>query len=163
MTQPGKRRNARGRPKSAGEAARARTADQHADAFRRTRRAHIEETAEDYAEAVAELIASRGEARVVDLAKMLGVTHVTVSRTVARLQARGLLTCEPYRAIFLTEEGRRVAERSRRRHEVVVAFLQSLGVSRAVAEADAEGLEHHVSGETLAALERFLERRRETF
>ncbi len=109
-------------------------------------------------EAVGDLIATRGEARVVDLARMFGVTHVTVSRTITRLQARGLVTCEPYRSIFLTDDGRRLADRSKKRHEVVVAFLRSLGISRSVAEADAEGIEHHVSTETLAALERFLAR-----
>lgn len=111
-------------------------------------------------EAIGELIASRGEARVVDLAKMLGVTHVTVSRTVGRLQAKGLVNSRPYRSIFLTEDGRTLAEQSSRRHEVVVAFLRSLGVRRAVAESDAEGIEHHVSGETLAAFERYLKKPR---
>ncbi|HLO41985.1 MAG TPA: manganese-binding transcriptional regulator MntR [Phycisphaerales bacterium] len=158
----GRGRSARARGGARGKPGRSRTVDQHADAFRKTRRAHVEETAEDYVEAVAGLIETRGEARVVDLARMLGVTHVTVSRTITRLQSRGLVTCEPYRAIFLTEAGRQLAARSKRRHEVVVAFLESIGVARATAETDAEGIEHHVSGETLSAMElhlnRFMER-----
>ena len=88
-----------------------------------------------------------------DLAKRLGVTHVTVNRTIARLQKAGLVTARPYRAIFLTEEGRKLATVSKRRHETVVAFLRSLGVPERVAETDAEGIEHHVSPETLAAFE----------
>ncbi len=102
-------------------------------------------------EAIADLIAETGEARVVDLAKRLGVTHVTVNRTIARLQKAGLVTSQPYRAIFLTEAGRNLAAACKSRHETVVAFLRSLGIPERVAETDAEGIEHHVSPETLAA------------
>jgi DtxR family manganese transport transcriptional regulator len=129
-----------------------------AEEFRQTRRDHASEIAEDYAEAIAELADSIGEARVVDLAKRLGVTHVTVNRTIARLQRDGLVTSQPYRAIFLTEEGRRIAAASKQRHEVVVEFLLSLGVPERVARMDAEGMEHHVSPETLAAFKAHLEK-----
>ena len=105
-------------------------------------------------EAIADLVAETGEARVVDLAKRLGVTHVTVNRTVARLQNAGLVTSEPYRAIFLTDKGRTLATACKSRHETVVAFLRSLGISERVAEMDAEGIEHHVSPETLSAFKR---------
>ena len=116
-----------------------------------TRREHANEVAEDYVEAIADLIEENGEARVVDLAKRLGVTHVTVIRTIARLQRAGYATSQPYRAIFLTSSGRKLAARCKSRHDTVVAFLRSLGVSERVAEMDAEGIEHHVSPETLAA------------
>jgi len=132
-----------------------RTQLAQADIHRRTRSAHAVEIAEDYVEAIAVLIESAGEARVVDIARSLGVTHVTVTRTVARLQRDGLVSARPYRAIFLTETGRKLAERVRKRHEIVVAFLRALGLSDQVARTDAEGIEHHVSKETLAAFERF--------
>ena len=119
-----------------------------------TRREHANEIAEDYVEAIADLVADVGEARVVDLAKRLGVTHVTVNRTVARLQNVGLVTSQPYRAIFLTEKGRALAAACKSRHETVVAFLRSLGIPERVAEMDAEGIEHHVSPETLSAFKR---------
>ncbi len=120
----------------------------------RTRKAHASELAEDYVEIVADLIASTGEARVVDIARRLGVSHVTVVRTLARLQRAGLVSTRPYRSIFLTGEGARLAEASRRRHEIVLAFLLWLGVPPAIAHTDAEGIEHHVSPQTLAAFER---------
>jgi len=123
---------------------------------RRTRQEHSEETAQDYVEMVAELIDTIGEARVIDLARRLGVTHVTVSRTLQRLKREGLVTFLPYRSIFLTAVGRRMADEARHRHEVVVEFLQSLGVPAAVAHSDAEGIEHHVSRETLEAFEKHL-------
>jgi DtxR family manganese transport transcriptional regulator len=116
-----------------------------------TRREHASEVAEDYVEAIADLVTETGEARVVDLAKRLGVTHVTVNRTITRLQKAELVTAQPYRAIFLTEKGRHLAITCKSRHQTVVAFLRSLGIPDRVAERDAEGIEHHVSPETLAA------------
>ncbi|MBI2301926.1 MAG: manganese-binding transcriptional regulator MntR [Armatimonadetes bacterium] len=125
---------------------------------RRTRVENARETALDYVELIAELVASEGEARVTALARRLGVSHVTVNRTLKRLDRDGLVTVEPYRPVRLTEAGVRLSEQSRRRHVVVLAFLRSLGVPPVVARADAEGIEHHVSAETLAAFERHLAR-----
>jgi DtxR family manganese transport transcriptional regulator len=122
-----------------------------AENLSQTRREHANEIAEDYVEAIADLVAETGEARVVDLAKRLGVTHVTVNRTIVRLQKAGFVTSQPYRAIFLTDDGRSLAAACKSRHETVVAFLRSLGVPERVAEMDAEGIEHHVSPDTLAA------------
>ncbi|MGH7941041.1 MAG: manganese-binding transcriptional regulator MntR [Limisphaerales bacterium] len=127
-----------------------------AENLSQTRREHANEVAEDYVEAIADLIAETGEARVVDLAKRLGVTHVTVIRTIARLQKTGFVTAQPYRAIFLTEKGRALAAMCKCRHETVAAFLRSLGVPERVAEMDAEGIEHHVSPDTLAAFKNAL-------
>jgi DtxR family transcriptional regulator, manganese transport regulator len=122
----------------------------------RRRQDHAQELAQDYVEMIAELIATTGEARLTDLARRLGVTHVTASRTLQRLQRRGLVTTLPYRSIFLTNEGQRLARESRDRHDTVVKFLRTLGVPATVAELDAEGIEHHVSRETLAAFTRHL-------
>ena len=135
-----------------------RPSSQQAENLRRSRRDRAVETAQDYVEAIADLSVSLGEARVVDLARRLGVTHVTVNRTLARLRQAGYVNTKPYRAIFLTGCGRRLAEESKRRHETVAAFLRKLGVSEKTAEMDAEGIEHHVSPETLAAFERRLKK-----
>ena len=132
---------------------------QQAENFRRSRRDRATEVAQDYVEAIADLADSLGEARVVDLARRLGVTHVTVNRTLFRLQHAGYVNTRPYRSIFLTDAGRRLAAECKRRHETVVAFLRSLGIPEKISEMDAEGIEHHVSPETLAAFERRLKRR----
>ena len=123
---------------------------------RRTRQEHAQETAQDYVELIADLIAQTGEARVIDMARSLGITHVTVARTLQRLQREGLVTSLPYRSIFLTDAGRALSAEARKRHEIVVAFLRSLGVSEEAAHSDAEGIEHHVSEETLAAFVKHL-------
>lgn len=133
-------------------------AKRHAERFQRVREAHQTEVAEDYVELIARLIEKNGEARVVDLADWLGVTNATVNNTIQRLQRDGLVTSKPYRSIFLTDKGRNLAETSRRRHEIVRDFLVALGVDTETAEADAEGLEHHVSDATLRAFRLYLEK-----
>jgi len=130
--------------------------DEQVENFRHTRRARKTEIAEDYVELIADLIDSGGEARAADIARRLGVSHATVIKTVGRLQRDGLVVTKPYRAIFLTDEGRRIAEWSRLRHDLVVRFLLAIGVSEQAAHADAEGIEHHVGAETLAAFERIV-------
>lgn len=127
-----------------------------AESFRRVREAHQAELAEDYVELISDLIDVTGEARVVDLANQLGVSNATVNNAIQRLQRDGFVTSKPYRAIFLTERGQALAVSVRERHRVVKAFLVALGVDAVTAEADAEGIEHHVSDATLAAFRAFL-------
>jgi DtxR family manganese transport transcriptional regulator len=148
------------KPFVAVRALRLRPSSQQAENLRRSRRDRAGEVAQDYVEAIADLSASLGEARVVDLARRLGVTHVTVNRTLARLQRAGHVSTKPYRAIFLTEAGHKLAAECKQRHEIVATFLRQLGVSEKAAEMDAEGIEHHVSPETLAAFKRLLKKRR---
>ena len=118
--------------------------------FDRIRRAHQSEVAEDYVEMICDLIEETGEARTVDLAARFGVTSPTVNAIVRRLQRENLVETRPYRSIFLTEAGKALAESSRARHQIVRDFLVTIGVPETIAEEDAEGVEHHVSEETLA-------------
>lgn len=128
--------------------------------FQRTRADHSRETAEDYVELIDDLIVERGEARAKDIAERLGVSQVTVSKTIQRLAREGLVKSEPYRAVFLTPTGQDLAISVRRRHELVLKFLVALGVSEVTAEIDAEGIEHHVSDETLESMRQFLNNQR---
>lgn len=145
-------------PKSSGHSTAARNAHPpkcSPEAHRRAREARSEELAADYVEVIDDLIVEFGEARVVAIAERLGVTHVTVTRTVSRLQKQGLVRAQRYRSIFLTDAGTKLAERARRRHDLVFRFLRALGVGEATARIDAEGVEHHVSEGTLRAFRRF--------
>jgi DtxR family manganese transport transcriptional regulator len=130
-------------------------AGEQARRFARVRLAHRTEVQEDYVELIADLIAETGEARATDLAERLGVTPATVANTLNRLKRDDLIEMRPYRSIFLTAQGAAMAAESKERHEVVVRFLTTLGVSSDIAEIDAEGLEHHLSAETLDAMRRF--------
>lgn len=128
--------------------------------YRRTRSDHANETAEDYAEAILETIERCGVCRNADLARRFAVSHVTVNKTIGRLQKEGLVDTEPYGPVKLTAAGEKLAAESRRRHAVVLEFLLSLGISQGVAEVDSEGIEHHVSDETLRAFQTHIERAR---
>ncbi len=128
-------------------------------AYHRTRNDHATEIASDYVELVQALITEHGEARGSDLAKRLGVSHVTVSKTLTRLARDGYVTFQPYRSIFLTERGRELAARSVERHRLVLGLLLAIGVSKEAAEQDSEGMEHHASQTTLEAIAKFLETR----
>ena len=130
---------------------------EQAERFGRAREAQATALVEDYAELIADLLADGGEARATDIARRLGVSHVTVVKTIERLKREGLVTARPYRGVFLTPEGEALASRVRARHRLVVDLLVAVGVPREDAENDAEGIEHHVSPTTLAAFARFLE------
>ncbi len=123
--------------------------------FTRVREAHQTETKEDYVELIADLIEANQEARLSDLAERLGVSNPTASKVLSRLQEEGYVESQPYRSIFLTEKGSKLAKKCKERHQIVLDFLIRLGVPPETAEFDAEGIEHHISEETLAIFERF--------
>jgi DtxR family manganese transport transcriptional regulator len=147
------------REKAAASVARAE-ASAAGNTFIHTRSRKQNELAEDYVELIDDLIRSRGEARIVDIAKALGVSHVTVSKAINRLMDAGLVHSEPYRSVFLTDAGKALAEEARERHRIVEDFLVALGVPLKQASLDAEGIEHHVSARTLQAMQKFIKQRR---
>lgn len=114
-------------------------------------------SAEDYLERIHELIEGKGYARVSDIADLLGLTRPTVSIMVQRLSRDGYLVYEKYRGLTLTPRGADVARRIRTRHVLLTEFLGMLALDRGVVSRDVEGIEHHVSPETLEKLERLVE------
>ncbi|MFW5815775.1 MAG: manganese-binding transcriptional regulator MntR [Wenzhouxiangella sp.] len=133
--------------------------EQHARQYAAVRSAHETELIEDYVELIGDLLEHSGEARATDVAARMGVSQATVARMVRRLNELGYVSNEPYRSLFLTEEGRRMAAWSRKRHAIVLQFLRALGVDDATARIDAEGVEHHVSEKTLELMQRFANER----
>tara|TARA_B100002052_G_scaffold154561_1_gene140851 strand:+ start:909 stop:1343 length:435 start_codon:yes stop_codon:yes gene_type:complete len=117
--------------------------------FSQVRSARNTEIAEDYTEMIADLTKETGEARVVDLADSFGVTSPTVNSIIRRLVREGLVESKPYRSIFLTKKGKDLAVFCKQRHDIVYKFLLSIGIKKDIAKNDAEGIEHHVSPETL--------------
>ena len=123
--------------------------------FKKVRDAHKTENTEDYLEIIADLLNTNGEARIVDIANKLGIAQATANKTIQRLQNQGFVKKEPYRSIFLTLKGQQVASISKKRHIIVLTFLKNLGLDAKTAEADAEGIEHHVSDKTLKKMDQF--------
>ena len=110
--------------------------------------------AEDYLERIAALIKSKGYARVVDIAAELKISQASVTTMVQRLDADGLVKYEKYRGMVLTDAGEAVAARIAHRHELLTQLLRFFELPEDVIFRDVEGMEHHISGETLDALER---------
>jgi len=123
--------------------------------FSKVRNAHKTENTEDYLELIAELHNTNGEARIVDIANKLGIAQATANKTIQRLQTLGYIRREPYRSLFLTIKGQKIASYSKKRHNTVYNFLLNLGLDLKTAEADSEGIEHHVSEKTLKKMEKF--------
>src|ERR1700687_2282158 len=86
--------------------------------FGKTRSAQSRALLEDYVELIADLLATSGEARPTDVARRLGVSRATAIKTISRLKREGLATGRPYRGVFLTQEGQKLAARVRGRHRL---------------------------------------------
>lgn len=127
-----------------------------AKGFAIVRRDHQMEAIEDYLEAILDLFTNHGEVRVSELANYFGVAMATVNQHVKRLERLAYITAKPYRSIFLTEKGKKIALHARQRHNLVIEFLTKIGVPQETAQLDAEGIEHHVSEKTLKCLEKFI-------
>ena len=113
------------------------------------------EILEDYVEAIQEISDIKGDVKNADLAIHFGVSQATINKNLKRLISSKLATSEPYRSIFLTSEGKKLAAISKEKHIIVYQFLIKLGVSKKVAQYDSEGIEHHVSDETLKLMKNF--------
>src|ERR1700675_599729 len=108
---------------------------------------------EDYLERILELINTKGYARVVDIATSLGISQASVTNMVQRLDGEGLLKYEKYRGLVLTTAGETLARNIMRRHQLLTDFFRMLGLEEEVIYRDVEGMEHHISPQTMQAIE----------
>ena len=118
------------------------------------------QSAEDYLERIHALIEEKGYARVVDIASSLGVKQASVTRMVQKLAELGFLNYEKYRGLVLTDKGRAVACRIKDRHQTLARFFSIFGLDEDTQRQDIEGIEHHLSAETveiLSSLAQFFE------
>src|SRR5687767_10140033 len=110
------------------------------------------QSAEDYLERIHELIQEKGYARVVDIASSLDVKQASVTSMVQKLGELGYINYEKYRGLILTDKGREVALRIQKRHETLSRFFSLLGLGPETQQADIEGIEHHLSADTVECL-----------
>ena len=114
---------------------------------------HTSAAVEDYLERILDLINTKGYARVVDIARSLGISQASVTNMVQKLDAEGLLKYEKYRGLVLTTAGETLALNITRRHQLLTDFLKLLGLDDTTIYHDVEGMEHHISPPTLRAIE----------
>ncbi len=112
---------------------------------------------EDYLEQIHNLIERKGYARVVDIAGNLKISQASVTNMIQRMDADGLVVYERYRGVVLTDTGRKVGEEIARRHEVLTRLLAGFGLDAATVHQDVEGMEHHISRQTLEVLTLLME------
>jgi Mn-dependent DtxR family transcriptional regulator len=110
------------------------------------------QSAEDYLERIHALIEKKGYARVVDIASSLGVKQASVTSMVQKLAELGFLNYQKYRGLILTEKGLDVARQIQARHQTLARFFSLFGLAEETQRRDIEGIEHHLSPETVEVL-----------
>jgi len=100
---------------------------------------------EDHIEQIYLLIEQKGYARVSDIAEALSVLPSSVTKMVQKLDKDGFLIYEKYRGLTLTAKGMKLGKRLVKRHELLEDFLRIIGVKEENIYNDVEGIEHHLS------------------
>jgi Mn-dependent DtxR family transcriptional regulator len=106
---------------------------------------------DDYLEQILHLIEEKGVgyARPVDVSKKLNISQASVTNMLQRLDAEGFVNHEKYRGTTLTEKGLTIANAIVMRHQMLTKFLRLFGLDEETIYKDVEGMEHHVSKDTL--------------
>lgn len=112
----------------------------------------IQESAEDYLEAILAIREKKGTARSIDVAHHLNYSKPSVSRAMSMLRENGYVTMDKDGLLDLTDAGMAIASRIYERHRLLTEWLTALGVSPEVAAEDACRIEHDISEETFARL-----------
>ncbi|OCS94425.1 transcriptional regulator MntR [Caryophanon latum] len=104
---------------------------------------------EDHIEQIYLLIEQKGYARVSDIAEALAVLPSSVTKMVQKLDKDGYLIYEKYRGLALTPKGQKLGKRLVQRHELLEQFLRLIGVNEQLIYNDVEGIEHHLSWDSI--------------
>lgn len=113
---------------------------------------HSNESAEDYLEAILVLGTKLPVVRSVDVSNELGYKKSSVSIAMKNLREKKYITMTDAGYIYLTEEGKKIAESVYERHQFFTNILQELGVSKEIASKDACRIEHVISQESFEAI-----------
>ncbi len=108
----------------------------------------MQESPEDYLEAIYMLSLKQQEVRSIDIARHLGYSKPSVSVAMKRLRENGFVLMDDNGFLTLTPEGRAIATRVYERHEVISRYLISIGINEETAQKDACRMEHVISEET---------------
>src|SRR5690606_5031474 len=108
---------------------------------------------EDYLENIYKLINQKGYARISDIAEALEVHPSSVTKMVQKLDRGKYLVYEKYRGLVLTPKGQKMGKRLVDRHQLLEEFLRIIGVSEELIYDDVEGIEHHLSWDSITCIE----------
>lgn len=108
----------------------------------------IQESAENYLEAILQLREENGAVRSIDIVQHLGFSKPSVSRAMSLLRENGYVLMDKSGLLTLTPAGQEIAERIYERHKLLTRWLISLGVEPKAAAADACRMEHAMSADT---------------
>lgn len=118
----------------------------------------FDESVEMYLKTIAELSATSDPVPVTLVANRLGISTVSASEMVHRLEEQGLLEHTPYKGVRMTRAGLKRANAVIRRHQLWEVFLyEKLGLSWADTHELACMLEHVAAPQLDEALFQFLE------
>jgi Mn-dependent DtxR family transcriptional regulator len=112
---------------------------------------------EDYLERIYKLIDEKGYARVSDIAEGLEVHPSSVTKMIQKLDKDSYLVYEKYRGLILTSKGKKMGKRLVDRHQLLEEFLTTIGVNEENIYKDVEGIEHHLSWDSITCIETLLE------
>lgn len=112
------------------------------------------ESQENYLETILILSKKRPVVRAVDITNELGFKKSSVSVAMKNLRTQNYITVTEDGFIYLTDEGKEIAEMVYDRHETLTSFFMKLGVSPEIAEEDACQIEHIISEETFSAIKK---------
>jgi len=112
---------------------------------------------EDYLERIYKLIDEKGYARVSDIAEGLEVHPSSVTKMIQKLDKDEYLIYEKYRGLVLTNKGKKVGKRLVDRHQLLEEFLGLIGVQQEYIYNDVEGIEHHLSWDSITRIETLVE------
>ena len=118
----------------------------------------IQESAENYLEAILILNKRNGEVHAIDIAAELEFSKPSVSVAMKRLRENGYVEVNGMGHITLTDKGMEIAQRMYERHTFLSSWLASIGVDPVIAAGDACRMEHVISAETFDAIRAYAAR-----
>ena len=125
-------------------------------AARKTKKTSSTTSEEDYLEVIAELVELKGYATTLDISRFMNVSPPSVTKMLQKLDEKKYLEYEKYHGINLTDIGKQVADKIRRKHSTLLEFFEILNVGKGIANQDTEGLEHHLNDKPIRQLRKFI-------
>ena len=117
----------------------------------------IQESAEDYLEAILHLSGTREHVRSIDVVHHLNLSKPSVSVYLKNLKNNGYLNMDEKGYLTLTDTGMAIAKKIYERHQVLAKIFMRLGVDEETAYEDACKTEHDLSDKTFEALKNYFQ------